>query len=57
MSINEGDPTVLRSGMVFHLIPDMHIPGEGGFAVSDTVAITETGREVLTKLPLVIFRR
>ncbi|MEE9199740.1 MAG: Xaa-Pro peptidase family protein [Dehalococcoidia bacterium] len=50
-SINEGDPTVLEPGMVFHLIPDLRIDGEMGTLYSDTVLVTEGGHEVLSNYP------
>ena len=34
--------------MVFHLIPDIKYPGEGGVVFSECVRVTETGVEVLT---------
>jgi Xaa-Pro dipeptidase len=49
MNLHPGDDTVLRPNMVFHLVPSLIIPemnGHVGF--SDTVVVTENGREVLT---------
>ncbi|HYU34533.1 MAG TPA: Xaa-Pro peptidase family protein [Thermoanaerobaculia bacterium] len=49
MNLHPGDETVLVPNMVFHLVPSLIIPemnGHVGF--SDTVVVTETGREVLT---------
>ncbi len=49
MNLHPGDDTVLVPNMVFHLVPSLIIPemsGHVGF--SDTVVVTETGREVLT---------
>jgi Xaa-Pro dipeptidase len=49
MNLHPGDPTVLVPNMVFHLVPSLIIPemnGHVGF--SDTVVVTENGREVLT---------
>jgi len=49
MNLHPGDDTVLAPNMVFHLVPSLIIPemnGHVGF--SDTVVVTETGREVLT---------
>jgi Xaa-Pro aminopeptidase len=34
--------------MVFHLVPTIFIPGEGGVAVDETVLVTSQGSEVLT---------
>ena len=55
MSINEGDPTVLESGMCFHLIPDLKATGEGGVVFSEAVVVTETGWEPLSTYPQEIF--
>jgi Xaa-Pro aminopeptidase len=46
-----GDPTVLQAGMVVSVEPGLYIKGLGGFRHSDTVAITETGYEILTPYP------
>jgi Xaa-Pro aminopeptidase len=46
-----GDQTVLQLGMVFSVEPGLYVPGLGGFRHSDTVALTETGIEVLTPYP------
>jgi Xaa-Pro aminopeptidase len=46
-----GDQTVLQPGMVFSVEPGLYVPGLGGFRHSDTVALTETGIEVLTPYP------
>lgn len=48
MSLNENDPTVLEPGMCFHLIPDLKIAMQGGVVYSESVAVTETGHELLT---------
>ncbi len=55
MSINENDPTVLEAGMCFHLIPDLKVVHEGGVVFSESIAVTETGHEVLTHFPQEIF--
>jgi Xaa-Pro aminopeptidase len=34
--------------MVFHVIPNLHIPGIGGVGVTETVLVTEKGGEALT---------
>lgn len=43
-----GDHTELRPGMVFSLEPGIYVKDVGGFRVSDTVLVTETGAEYLT---------
>ena len=55
MSINENDPTVLESGMCFHLIPDLKLVHQGGVVFSESVLVTETGHEALTEFPSEIF--
>ena len=51
LSLRAGEPRVLAPGMVFHLVPSLLIPGVGGFGVSDTVLVTESGCECLTQHP------
>lgn len=46
-----GDHTVLRPGMCMSVEPGLYVEGLGGFRVSDTVLITETGVEMLTYFP------
>lgn len=52
-----GDNTTLQPGMVFHLPVALRFEGRHGVAVSETVVITETGNEVLTKLDRKLFER
>jgi Xaa-Pro aminopeptidase len=52
-----GDETVLEPGMVFHIPMSLRYPGRYGVAVSETVAISETGNEVLTQMERHIFQR
>ena len=47
-SINTSDRTVLRPGMVFHLIPDLKVRGLGGVVFSETVLVSDDGCDVLT---------
>jgi Xaa-Pro dipeptidase len=50
MNLHPGGKTVLQPNMVFHLVPSLIVPelnGHVGF--SETVVITETGCEVLTR--------
>jgi Xaa-Pro aminopeptidase len=46
-----GDPTEIRTGMVFAIEPGLYDPELGGFRHSDTVAVTEEGIEFLTEYP------
>jgi len=57
VTIVKGDRTVLQPGMVFHLPISLRDAGRYGIAMSETVAITETGNEVLTKLDRKLFER
>lgn len=52
--IADGDDSPLRSGMIVSCEPGLYIPGHGGYRISDTVLITETGPERLTKRPRTI---
>ena len=45
------DETVLRPGMVMSVEPGIYIDGVGGFRHSDTIIVTESGADVLTKFP------
>ncbi|MGD8862115.1 MAG: ectoine hydrolase [Myxococcales bacterium] len=46
MSIKQGDRTILREGMTFHLIPWMWgVEGDKTCGISDTIRITEDGCE------------
>jgi len=51
LSLREGDPTPIETGMVLHLVPFLLIDGEAGVAVSETVVVTETGAEPLCAVP------
>jgi Xaa-Pro dipeptidase len=51
MSIWDGDERPLRPGMTFHLVPGMSELGRYNFTVSETILVTESGCEVLTKFP------
>jgi Xaa-Pro dipeptidase len=49
LEVREGDRTVLRPGMVFHLPQTCRAEGYPPAAASETVLVTETGQEVLTR--------
>ncbi|WP_402469135.1 ectoine hydrolase [Isoptericola aurantiacus] len=45
-SLNQGNPTILREGMTFHIIPWMWgVDGDKTVGISDTVHVTERGCE------------
>ena len=46
------DPTVLEARMVFHIPPALRVPRQYGLGFSETVLVTKTGCEVLTRFPL-----
>lgn len=48
MDLKRDDPRVLEPGMVFHLVPSLHLPRLGAMSISETVLVTEDGCEVLT---------
>lgn len=50
LALKPGDPTVLRPGMTFHLVPSLFMP-RFCFMNSESVAVTEDGCEVLTDYP------
>jgi Xaa-Pro dipeptidase len=50
-SIKQGDPTVLQANMTFHLLSNLWYEGKTLVAFSETVRVTESGCEVLTKFP------
>lgn len=48
MYISPGEERELRPGMTFHLPVCVFVPGRYGTGFSESVAVTETGCEVLT---------
>ena len=51
IGLRAGSNMELRAGMVFHLMSWLLRTGKGDYVISDTVVVTETGCEVLTKTP------
>lgn len=50
-SFKEGDPTILKPNMTFHLMLGNWIDEEFGYVISETLRVTEVGAESFTKLP------
>lgn len=46
--LKKGDTRELKAGMVFHIPPALRKYGEFGVGISETVAVTDSGCEVLT---------
>jgi Xaa-Pro aminopeptidase len=42
---------ILRPGMVITVEPGAYLPGKFGVRIEDTVVVTETSCEILTKCP------
>jgi len=57
MDLKHHDSRALRPGMVFHVVPAMRQNGEYGVGVSETVAVTGQGAEVLTSFSRELFVR
>jgi len=55
MSIWDGDERPLRAGMTFHLVPGVYDLGRHTIICSETVLVTGTGCEVITKFPRELF--
>jgi Xaa-Pro aminopeptidase len=46
-----GQKEVLQPGMVITIEPGVYMPGKWGVRIEDTIAVTETGCEILTHCP------
>lgn len=52
MQLRPGDDRVVREGMVFHLVPALHVPGYGFLQRSMPVTVTADGCEPLIDYPI-----
>ena len=57
LDISHQSPVVLEPGMVFHLPQPYRVPGEQTVSTSETVVVTKTGCEPITRFPRRLFRR
>jgi Xaa-Pro dipeptidase len=55
MDLKHHDERQLKTGMVFHIAPALRELGRFGVACSETVAVTESGVEVITNFPRELF--
>ncbi len=55
ISLRKGDATRLEPGMVFHMPPALRDYGVGCVGVSETVLVTPSGCETLTRFPRELF--
>ena len=51
VSLDAGSRTILQPDITLHLVPYLLLPGVGSVGFSETVRVTETGCEVLTRCP------
>jgi len=54
VSLDAAAQTILKSNMTLHLVPYLLLPGLGSVGFSETVCVTESGCEVLTRCPRVL---
>ncbi|MDK1378273.1 MULTISPECIES: Xaa-Pro peptidase family protein [unclassified Sinorhizobium] len=54
-SLQDGDMTVLKPNMTFHLMLGNWVDEDFGYIISETIRVTDSGCEVLTKSPRQLF--
>ncbi|MDH2356485.1 ectoine hydrolase [Bradyrhizobium sp. JR4.1] len=54
-SLKEGDMTVLKPNMTFHLMLGNWIDEDFGYVLSETFRVTDSGADVMTRVPRKIF--
>ena len=55
IALKREDPTLLEPGMVFHIVPALREFRKFSVGCSETVLVTETGSEILTRLDRKVF--
>jgi Xaa-Pro dipeptidase len=55
LSLTRTETRALKPGMVFHLVPGVFIDNRTHITISETVLVTETGCEVITRFPRALF--
>jgi Xaa-Pro dipeptidase len=51
MDLKPNDPRPIEVGMVFHVVPQLLVPGIGAVGFSETWAVTASGAELITNFP------
>ena len=51
LELREDNDREFETGMTFHSVMSLRIPGQFGYSVGDSWVVTDSGIEVLTKLP------
>jgi ectoine hydrolase len=54
-SLQRGDTTELKPNMTFHLMLGNWVDEDFGYVLSETLRVSDTGVEVLTKAPRTLF--
>ena len=57
IDLKHHDERVLKPNMVFHVVPALRENGEYGVGMSETVAVTDSGHEVITNFSRELFVR
>ncbi|WP_067461010.1 M24 family metallopeptidase [Actinomadura macra] len=56
LDIRPGDTRVTEEGMVFHLLPNLRVPGVGSIGCTETFAVTAAGGVTMSTLPRVVLQ-
>jgi Xaa-Pro dipeptidase len=57
LSMQPGETRPLEANMTFHLLPWVQIPGKGSLGITETVRVTASGCELLTRLERKLFEK